>query len=172
VHRYSTDIPASDFNFASMEAGARRQANLFRRRAKRQRTANCAARSIERRQNPVAGRLDQNTAMVCDGLNRQPVVTVQQSSLSLIAYRGGATLGIYDIRKQHSGENAFEITRQTIAMARDKLFDVVDQRFDVAGEERVIPTGIFDKPSVVNFRSEFTTGQPGSQYPFDDGARA
>jgi hypothetical protein len=94
VHRHSANIPASDFNFASMEAGARLQANLSRRCAKSQRAANCAARSIERRQNPVAGRLDQNTAMICDGLNRQPVVTVQQSSPGLVAYRGGALRGI------------------------------------------------------------------------------
>ena len=80
VHRNSADIPAPDFNFAGMETGARRQANLFGRRAKRQRAANCAARSIKRRQNPIAGRLDQNTAMLCDSLNRQLIVTVQQSS--------------------------------------------------------------------------------------------
>jgi hypothetical protein len=98
VHGYAADISTSDFNFACMEAGARRQANLFCRRAKRQRTANCAARSIERRQYPIAGRLDQNTAMVCNGLNRQPVVTIQQSSPGLIPYLGGATRGINDIR--------------------------------------------------------------------------
>ena len=34
VHRHSANIPASDFNFASMEAGTRLQANLFYRRAK------------------------------------------------------------------------------------------------------------------------------------------
>ena len=116
VHRYSANIPASDFNFASMEAGARLQANLSRRCAKSQRAANCAARSIEPRQKPVAGRLDQNTAMLCDGLNRQLVVTVQQSSPGLVAYRGGAARGIDDIGKQHRGENAFEIARRTIAM--------------------------------------------------------
>jgi hypothetical protein len=55
VHRYSANIPASDFNLASMETGARLQADLFRRRSKSQRAANRAARSIERRQNPVAG---------------------------------------------------------------------------------------------------------------------
>jgi hypothetical protein len=32
--------------------------------------------------------------MICDGLNRQPVVTVQQSSPGLVAYRGGALRGI------------------------------------------------------------------------------
>ena len=104
VHRYSPDIPASDFNFAGMETGARRQANLFRRRAKRQGAANCAALSIKRRQNPVAGRLDKSTAMLCDRLNGQLIVTVQQSSPRLIAYRSRVTRKIDDIRKQHRGE--------------------------------------------------------------------
>jgi hypothetical protein len=157
VHRYSADVVASDFDFAGMEAGARRQANLFRRRAKSQRAANCAARSIKRRQNPIAGRLDQSTAMLCDGLNRQLIVAVQQSSPSQISYRGGAARGIDDICKQHRGENAFEIARRTIAMPRNELFDVAERRFDVAGEESVIPAWIFDKLGVVNLRRQFTT---------------
>ena len=157
VNGNAADIPTSQFDLAGMQTGAQRQADLFRRRAKSQRAANCAARSIEGRQNPVAGRLDQNTAMLCDGLNCQPVVTVQQSSPGLVAYRGGAARGVDDIRKQHRGENAFEIARRTIAMSRDKLFDVAEQRFDVAGEESVIPTGIFDKLGVVNLRRQFTT---------------
>ena len=103
VHGYSANIATSNFDFASMEAGASLQANLSRRRAKSQRAANCAARSIEPRQKTVASRLNENT-MLCDGLNCQLVVTVQQSSPGLVAYRGGAAGGINDIGKQHRGE--------------------------------------------------------------------
>ena len=87
---YATDVPAPDFDFAGMEARAQRQSDLLCGGPKRQSTADSPARSIERRQNAVPGRLDQSTAMPLDQLECQLIVTIQQAAPCLIALRSSA----------------------------------------------------------------------------------
>ncbi len=52
---YAPDVPPSDLDFAGMKTRAQRQSNLLRGRSERQSAADGTARSVESRQNAVAG---------------------------------------------------------------------------------------------------------------------
>ncbi len=99
MHRDAADVPASDFDFAGVEARAQRQADLPCRGAERQRAAHRARRPVESRENAVAGRLDQRAAVLFDRLFGQLIVAVQQSAPRMVAIFGGAAGRIDDVGK-------------------------------------------------------------------------
>ena len=58
VNGNAADIPTSQFDLASMQTSAQRQADLFARGFNRQRAPHRAAGAVERRENPVPCGLD------------------------------------------------------------------------------------------------------------------
>src|SRR6478752_1457356 len=153
---YAPDVMAPDLDFAGMKARAQRQSDLLRGRPERQGTAYGAARSIESRQNAVAGRLDQSPAMPLKQLNCQLIVTIQQSPPCLIAFRSSAPCRIDDVGEQNRGKNALEAIRRTVAMPGDELFDVAKQRVGIAAGEDVVAIGVFDEFGIRDQRCQLT----------------
>jgi hypothetical protein len=157
VNRYTADVPPSDLNFAGVETCPQRQTDLLRGRAERQRTSHRAAGSIERRQNAVAGILDQNPAMLLDHLLGELIVAIQHPAPALVAHGGGAERGIHNVGKQHRGQNPLKLGRRTVAMAGDKFLDVAKQGFVLAGPKGVVGiVGIFNIFGAGNPRRQVT----------------
>jgi hypothetical protein len=132
VHRDPANVPASHFNLAGVEAGAQRQADLFRRGLKCQGASNGAAGAVERGEDAVSGALDQLSAMFLDQLSGHLIVAFEQSTPLLIAHRGGAARGIDDVREQDRRKHALEIERVALALSGDKFLDVAKKRLDIA----------------------------------------
>ena len=111
MHGDAADIPTPDFDFACVKTRANGQADLPCGRSERESASDGAGRSVESGQNAVAGGLDQSPAMLLDHLQRQLIVTIQQSDAMSVAHLGGTARQIDDIRKQHRGKDAVEIAR-------------------------------------------------------------
>ena len=66
VDREAADVVAAQFDLAGVHAGAQRKPGRANRRTERQRATHRAARTVEGRQQPVAGAFDPMTAMFVD----------------------------------------------------------------------------------------------------------
>jgi hypothetical protein len=127
MDRYSADITAPHLNLAGVESGPKPQAYWLCRRCERHRTSDCTARSIKGRQNAVASRFDENTAMLFHDPFRQLVVLIQQATPAQIALLGGAAGRVHDIREENRGKNSLDIARRALAMSSDEFLDVAEQ---------------------------------------------
>jgi hypothetical protein len=79
MYRNASNIRASHFNFASVEARSQRQPHLLSSLAKGQGASNRAAGSIKRGENAVARSLDQISAMLRDRLSGYLIVAIEKS---------------------------------------------------------------------------------------------
>jgi hypothetical protein len=145
VNGNTTNIAPPHLDLSRMETGPKWQTDLLRGRAKGQCASNCAARSVKRGENAIAGSLDQTPTMLLDNLLRQLIMTIQQATPCLIAFLGGIARWTYDICKKNRGEYALEITRRSISMPSNKLVDIPEELLDIAADERVVTHGVFDK---------------------------
>jgi hypothetical protein len=89
VYCDAANIPTPYLDFTGVETRANRQSCLFGSRAKRQGASNCPTRPVERRQEAVAGGLDQSPTVLFDDLPCYLVVSIQQPSPRLIALFNG-----------------------------------------------------------------------------------
>jgi hypothetical protein len=111
VNRNTSDVAPPYLDFAGVKTCAQRQTDLLSRRSERQSASDGAAGSIERRQNAIAGILDQNSAMLLDHLLREEIVTIQQPTPVLVAHFRGAARRIDDVGKQNRSQNPLKFSR-------------------------------------------------------------
>ena len=145
MNRDTANIFVPDFNFTSMQAGTRWQADLRGRSFEIQRAANCPTGAIERREDAVSGRLHQAPPIFFNRLARYPIVFVEQATPRMVAYLCDAVRRIDDIGEQHSSQNAIKIERRSFANSRYKLLDITPERLHFAGAEQVIFSSVFDE---------------------------
>ena len=92
MNRDTANIFVPDFNFTSMQAGTRWQADLRGGSFEIKRAANCPTGAIERREDAVSGRLHQVPPIFFNRLARYPIVFVKQATPRMVAYLGDAVL--------------------------------------------------------------------------------
>src|SRR6476620_3206282 len=102
MNRDTANIFVPDFNFTSMEAGTRWQADLRGRSFEIQRAADRPTGAIERREDAVSGRLHQLPPILFNRPARYPLVVAEQATPRMVANLCDAVRRIDDIGEQHS----------------------------------------------------------------------
>jgi len=122
VHRNAAGVAASHFNLAGVQTGPHGQADLLGSRPKGERASDRPARSIECRQDSIAGILDQIAAVFFNHLPGKMVVSVERSPPGQVAHRSRTARRIDNIGKKHRRQDPIEFTCRTLAVSDDKFW--------------------------------------------------
>ena len=74
------------------------------------------------------------------------IMIVQEPTLALVAHRCCTSSRADDIRKQHGRKHTFKLHQRAIAVSRDKLLDITEQRIGLTGPKAVVSLRIFNVP--------------------------
>src|ERR1700733_13408487 len=94
--------------------------------------------------------------MFIDNLLRELVVLVEHAVPALVTHLGGASRRLDDIGEQNGREHALKLGRAVIAMAGNKLLNITEFIFRIAGPEYVVAGWVFDVLHPWNRRRELT----------------
>src|SRR5947207_15395646 len=101
--------------------------------------------AVERREDPVAGRVDDVALVALDLLANEAVVAIEDLSPGSVAEPGGMRSRIDDVREQDPGKHP--VRRTYAPRPGDELLDLVDDPVGALGVQQVIRAGNLDKPS-------------------------
>ena len=155
MHCDAARVPASDFDFAGVEARPDLDPDALDTIDDRSSAPHGSRRSVEGRLHPVARQLVELAAVPLDLFARQLIVLGQQASPLAIPELCRALGGSDDIREQDRGENAIRIRRWPDT--GDEVLDLDEEGVGVRTEEDVIAAWEFDILRVRNDASHVPT---------------
>src|SRR5205085_5918149 len=122
----AADVVAAAFDLARVHAGADADAEIVHRVADRHRALDRARRTVDRRQQAVAGVLDDSTAEARDLVAGEPVVAVEEAPPLAVADRGGLLGRPDDVGEEHGPEEALA-RRRCRSLTGEKRLDLVEE---------------------------------------------
>lgn len=109
MNRNTSHVAIPYLDLPCVKTGAKRQTDLPGCGFERQGTADRATRTIEGRQNAVAGGLDQIASVLLHHVPGDLIVTVKHVAPCKIAGGNGAACGADNVSEKDGGQNAFNV---------------------------------------------------------------
>src|SRR5215218_4140301 len=136
VHCEAAEVAIHHLELARVQSGAHLQPQRAHRLGHRGGAADRPRRSVEGREEAVAGALDLPAAMALERLPEQRVVALQQETPAPVAHLRRPPGGLHDVGEHHRRQHAVRLA--LVARAREELLDLSEEAVGVADREHVV----------------------------------